>query len=114
MQQLSDIREACARLRRLPESQWGQSPRLPLGAREPHVVPDSVGPSVELHVRGWIQDLMNFVATRRAVTPFAISVGVFALPDVLEALSKSVASAHGDAALPVLSDVVAGISSAHL
>lgn len=57
---------------------------------------------------------MNFDATRRAVTPFAISVGVFALPDVLEALSKSVASAHGDAALPVLSDVVAGISSAHL
>ena len=114
MQQLSDIREACAKLRRLPESQWAQPPRLPLGSREPHVVPDANGPSMETLIRDCIQQLMIFDANRRTVTPFAVGVGNFALPDVLEALAKSVAAGHGDAALPLLSEIVAELSSARL
>ena len=114
MQQLSDIREACAKLRRLPESQWAQVPRLPLGARQPHVVPDANGPTMEALVRNCISQLMVLDADRRAVPSFAVGVGAFALPDVLEALAKSVADGHGDAAIPVLSDVVAELSSARL
>ena len=112
MEQLSDIREACARLRRLPESLWTQSPRAPLGARAPHEVPDATGPDVETQVRGLINELMLFDADRRGVSAYAVTVGAFARPDVLEALAKSVAAAHGAAAADVLSRVA--VSSARL
>ena len=112
MEQLSEIREACARLRRLPESLWKQSPREPLGARAPHVVPATTGPDVETQVRKLIDELMQFDSERRGVSAYAVAVGAFALPDVLEALAKSVASAHGDAANDLLLRVAA--SSARL
>lgn len=101
-------------MRRLPESHWAQSPRLPLGARAPHENPDSSGPTTEQLVRGWISVLQDFDAGRRSLNVFAIGTHAMALPDVLEALAKSVAAAHGSAGQPVLQYVADGISSARL
>ena len=112
MDQLTVIREACARLRRLPEPQWGQPPRLPLGARSPHVAPESGGDTVEQQVRAWIVALLNADAATRGVANFTPAVHALALPDVLEAASKSLAQQHPDAA--ELRDVADAISSARL
>lgn len=75
-------------------------------------MPDASEPSVERQVRGLIDELMRFDAQRRGVSAFPIEVGAFALPDVLEALAKTVASAHGQAAADLLSRVA--VSSARL
>lgn len=89
MEQRSAIREACARLRRLPEPQWGQPPREPLGARSPHVAPDSDGRTVEEVVRELAAAMQQTDAELRGVPAFTISVQRLALPDVIETLAKS-------------------------
>jgi len=65
-------------------------------------------------VRGWISVLQEFDAGRRSVNAFAIGTHAMALPDVLEALAKSVDAAHGSAGQPVLQEIAEGISSARL
>lgn len=106
MDGLAVIREACARLRRLPEPQWGQAPREPLGARAPHAAPTTSGATVEALARGIAQQLMALDAGVRGVAEFPIEVNRFALPDVIEALAKSVSSS-ADAEAAVALTVIA-------
>ena len=68
----------------------------PLGARSPHEVPALPGPTCEERVAAIIVALMLEDATARQVEPFVPDVTVFALPDVLAALAKSVAARDAD------------------
>ena len=95
---LEELSRACERLRRLPEARWQQPPLPPLGAR-PVDAPVRPGPALEDLVRDAIARVMHADAKARGVQVIPTDVHAFALPDVLEALSRSaVASGDGDAA----------------
>ena len=91
MNALDDIRRACERLRRYPESRWLQRPRPPLGARPLQGVVQGDGDRLESQVQQGIDLLMRADADVRGVHAFTPDVSVFALPDVLEALARSLA-----------------------
>lgn len=105
MDVLPVIRDACAQLRRLPEPQWAQAPRAPLGARSPHVAPETGGTTVEALAREWTSILMKADAELRGVNPFDVRVHHFALPDVIEALAKSLAASSHSKAQTALEQV---------
>lgn len=105
MDDVTAIREACARLRRLPEPQWSQPPRLPLGARAPHVPVPTDGRSVEAIARELVELLMETDAQLRDVQVFAVGANKLALPDVIEALTKSLAASSDASASAALAHV---------
>ena len=111
MDALFAIREACAQLRRLPEPQWAQAPRAPLGARAPHVAPEVGGKTVEALAREWASFLMHTDAELRGVVSFPVTTNPFALPDVIEALAKSVAASSDSKAQAALERVAREIQS---
>ena len=64
----------------------------PLGSRAPHDAPARSGPNLDVRVRAAAAALMADDATARGVDAFEPAVPHFALPDVLAALARSVAS----------------------
>lgn len=109
MDDLTRIREACAQLRRLPEPQWSQAPRLPLGARSPHVSVPIDGKTVEAWASEWASTLMATDAELRGAQRFTITAQRLALPDVIEALAKSLAASHDARATECLAGVADGM-----
>ena len=105
MDDVTAIREACAQLRRLPEPQWSQPPRLPLGARAPHVPVPTDGRSVEAIARDAVALLMDTDAQLRGVQAFPVGANKLALPDVIEALTKSLAASSAASASAALAHV---------
>ena len=95
----------CERLRRLPEPRWQQPPREPLGSLAPDARATPGEATLEDLVRAAITRLMAADARARAVQPIAVDVGVFALPDVLAALARSIRDGANAEALAVLEDV---------
>ena len=91
MNALDEIRRACERLRGYPEARWLQPPRPPLGARAPLSAARLGGDALQHCVRREIHLLMQADAEARGVQMFTANVSVFALPDVLEALARSLA-----------------------
>ena len=76
-----------------------------MGARPPGDVLDADAPSLEVLVRAAIERLMAADAATRGVHPIPVEVGVFALPDVLAALARSITDGGDAAALAVLDEV---------
>ena len=105
MDDLSVICEACAQLRRLPQPQWAQAPRAPLGARAPHIPVTTHGTSVEAIALDVAQSLMATDADLRGVPVFPIGANPLALPDVIETLAKSLATSTDPSTTACLADV---------
>ncbi len=78
-----------------------------MGSRPPGAPDASDGPTLEQRVRDAIERLMAADAAARGVRPIPVDVGVFALPDVLAALTRSISEGADPAALAVLAEVTA-------
>jgi hypothetical protein len=107
---LEIILSGCERLRWLPESRWLRPPLAPLGTRAIEVLPHATGPSLEVRAQEVASLLMTADADARGVAYFVPDVSVFALPDVVAALAKSLAELHTDVANSVLAAAAAAAS----
>lgn len=98
------IREACVQLRRLPQPQWSQPPRAPLGARAPHLPVTTHGKTVKAIALDVARSMMVIDASVRGVPEFPIGTNPLALPDVIEALAKSLVTSTDPRSIASLAD----------
>ena len=100
---LTDIRDACERLRRLPIARWQQPPRTPLGSVS---VESRVGHGdpLETQAIALVHRLIAFDAESRRLPVANPNVPGPGLPDVILVLAMSIADRADDGSAPLLDE----------